>query len=135
MIPLDLPDGVTITEAIVYGYDGDAANQFTFNLGRQLLITYSYSIISTGSSGIAYAGGAINVTVTPTINNVVSNSTYSYLLGITMPVSSSVRLYNYRIQFTYSSPGSISPQVTDNADGNTLSKIINNSPSIDGVSR
>ncbi len=135
MIPLDLPDGVTVTEAIVYGYDGDAGNQFSFNLGRQLLTSPSYYVISTGSSGVAYAGGAINVTVTPTSNNVVNNSTYSYLLGITMPASGSVKLYNYRIQFTYSSPGSISQQNSGNVNGNSPESMINNSSSVDGSSR
>jgi hypothetical protein len=130
MVPLNLPDGVTITEAIVYGYDGDASNEFLFNLGRHTFTSSTYNVISSASSGVAYSSGAINVTTTPSANNVVDNSTYSYLLGITMPASSTVRLYNYRIQFTYTSPGSVSQQ-----KGMPINNVINDSPSVDGVSR
>jgi len=111
LIPLQLPNGATITEVNVYGYDADAANQFSVNVVNQALTNGAGFTIASGASGIAYASGDIIITVSA--NQVVNNSLFSYWIQVVMPATSTIRLYNYRVTYTYTSPGSVSPSAAN----------------------
>jgi hypothetical protein len=129
-IPLQLPDGVTITEFNVYGYDADASNQFSFSGLRQNLATSGGSYITSGASGVAYASGTI--TATGTASEVVNNSLSAYFIEVTMPASINVRLDSYRIKYTYTSPGSASPPVANQHETIENSNVPQDSPTTGG---
>jgi hypothetical protein len=126
MIPFDLPNGATITEVVVYGYDGDATYQFYVYVYRQQLNSMAFSSAGSASSGAAYSAGAINVTVPVSIYNVVDNSLYAYFIDISMPVSTTIAVSGYRVTYTYTTPGAITTPVA-NSNG-----VIEGSPTIGG---
>jgi molybdopterin-binding protein len=102
-VPVQLPDGVTLTEVIVYGYDADATLQLSFNASRQTLASSSGSVLGSASSGIAFASG--NCQLVATLSATIDNSLYSYYLELFMPNTINVRYFSFRAKFTYTTPG------------------------------
>ena len=126
MIPFDLPNGVTITEVVVYGYDGDATYQFYVYVYRQTLNGMAFTSTGSASSGGAYSAGAINLTIPVSTYNIVDNSLYAYFVDISMPASTTLCVSGYRVTYTYTTPGALTTPVT-NSKG-----VIEGSPTIGG---
>src|SRR3990172_8259873 len=109
-IDLQIPDGVTITEATCYGYDGDATTELDFSLRYHTLTLPSASLIASSSSGIAFSGGATSIVLAT--SHVVNNGSRAYHLGIEFPPTTLVKMYSYRITYTYDNSGSGQPPLT-----------------------
>jgi hypothetical protein len=106
-VPLQLPDGVKMTQLNVYVYDGDAVNQVTASLYRQAHGDgFASALLGSLSSGGSFNGGAL--TLQMTTSEIVDNSANSYYFELTMPPSSNVRYMDFRATYTYTSPGGVS---------------------------
>jgi hypothetical protein len=119
-IPVQLPNGVTIASLDIYGYDADATNQLSISFGRQTMGSGSATLVASGGSGAAYASGIVTVTIPVTSNNVVDNSQYSYYIEIALPALTTVKIYSYRITYTYTTPGAIATPIIN------TNEVINN---------
>jgi hypothetical protein len=121
LMPINFPDGVTVTNVDVYGADADATVQFVVYFNRQLLSSYSASNISNASSGVSYSSGAVTVSLAP--SHLINNSLYAYFIQVELPATSNIRLYSYRITYTYTSQGSVSPPVAnEEINGGNIAK-------------
>ncbi|MDI6766504.1 MAG: hypothetical protein QME52_06750 [Bacteroidota bacterium] len=106
-VPLDLPNGVTMTSVAVFGNDVSATYELRVYVQRQLLSAGVNTTIGSASSGVVFSGGAFTATAA-TGSEVVNNSIYAYSLSLYMPATISIKYYSYRVTFTYNSPGAIS---------------------------
>lgn len=106
-VPLHLPDGVTLVEVSVYGFDLDASLQLSYSVGRQSLTSGGFSSIGSASSGVAFAGGGFTAAAA-IASVVIDNSANSYVIQLSMPNNINIRYYNYRARFTYDNPGFVS---------------------------
>ncbi len=98
-IPVNLPNGVTITELVSYVYDADATYSVSVAFyGSLLNSAYLSSTIASQNSGGAFASGA--TTLTTTTNSVVNNASYGYSIRITLPVANTIGIFGIRIKYT-----------------------------------
>lgn len=82
--PLVLPDGVTITEVVLYGCTNHASATLRItSLNRILMSTGAYTSLNVSLS-ISGTGGYQNATDNTLANNVIENTQYSYyfIIGI-----------------------------------------------------
>jgi hypothetical protein len=106
-VPLQLPDGVKMTQLNIYVYDGDAVNQVAAYLYRQAHgLGFASALLGTLSSGGSFNGGALILQMTT--SEVIDNSANSYYFELSMPASATVKYMDFRATYTYTSPGGIS---------------------------
>ncbi len=99
--PVNLPDGATITEVKMNGYDADASNNLNFELQKRLLTSYSVTAIASAAT----SGSSGTQQISATVSEVVDNSNYSYRAYIkfdTQNAGTDLRVYSIRITYTVS---------------------------------
>jgi hypothetical protein len=105
--PIDLPDGATVIETILYGYDDDPTYDMTLTLAYFRRDLTSTTISQVGSAYQLTTSGASTAiqseSRTPIANPVIDNQNYSYYLNVGMQVghvTNDLRFYGVRIRYT-----------------------------------
>ena len=99
--PINLPDGATITDVRMNGYDGDASNNLTLELQKRLLTAYSVTTLATAAT----SGSSGTQQISASASEVVDNSTYAYRVYVKFDAQNAgtdLRVYTVRITYTVS---------------------------------
>jgi len=117
-VPVQLPDGVTLTQVNIYAFDADAANEITAIVLRQTHGSGSASSIGSLSSGVAFVGGGITLSIP--VAEIVDNASYSYSFQLTMPATINEKYMDFRATYTYTTPAGVSSPVTVKSPGSPV---------------